>query len=258
MGAALAAAAPPPPPQGGPGTTTVVTLSLPLPQSWSSSSSSVRLDMAESGDVTRVIVASLLLTLLGQWLSHLFSSHALPAPLRKAYLGLRRAKRDEWNTRVWSSLHAILVSGCVGWTGWKMAGWEVDRTRTGRGLGHHPHPPTPTTTTTRLSLHARWAEAPGILEDTLHRSAEAPLAIAITTGYLLGDALLVAFSTLPQPTQRRWLGLGWEYGPISAPASTLAHHLVGMLSESVGAGCVWIDGVVFGLTKRAGIGCLAD
>lgn len=53
------------------------------------------------------------------------------------------------------------------------------------------------------------------------------MAIAITTGYLLGDALLVAYSTLPPATQRRWLGLGWEYGPISAPVSTLAHHLVG-------------------------------
>lgn len=62
--------------------------------------------------------------------------------------------------------------------------------------------------------------------DTMHRSAEAPFAIAITTGYLLGDALLVLYSCVPHHhVQRRCVG--WEYGPISAPHSTLAHHLVG-------------------------------
>ena len=89
------------------------------------------------------------------------------------------------------------------------------------------------TTISSLSLHALWAESPAILTDTLHRSAGAPFVIAITTGYLLGDAVLVAFSTLPPALQRR-LCCGREYGPISAPASTLAHHLVG---QSVGLSC---------------------
>lgn len=101
MGGAAAPVAPPPH-ACGMVPTTVVTLPL------------VRLDMADPGDVTRVIGASLLLTLLGQGLSHLLSRHALPAPLRRVYQGLGQAKRDEWNTRVWSSLHAVLVSGCVG------------------------------------------------------------------------------------------------------------------------------------------------
>lgn len=112
---------------------------------------------------------------------------------------------------------------------------------TGRGPATQPLPyPYSQLPTYRLSLHALWAEAPGILEDTLHRSAEAPLAIAITTGYLLGDALLVAYSTLPPPLQRRWLR--WEYGPISAPASTLAHHLVGQCSVCRR----WIGGMACG------------
>lgn len=72
----------------------------------------LRLNMADPTDVTRVIGACLLLTLLGQGLSHLLSRHCplLPASLRQAYGRLARAKRDEWNTRVWSSVHAILVS----------------------------------------------------------------------------------------------------------------------------------------------------
>ncbi len=91
---------------GGNSATTVVAL---LP-SWGLPA----LDMAASRDVTRVILACLLLTILvGPWLSHWLSLHAplLPRSLRQAYAKLPLAKRDEWNTRVWSSLHAILVSG---------------------------------------------------------------------------------------------------------------------------------------------------
>lgn len=106
---------------------------------------------------------------------------------------------------------------------------RTDTTRHDPAIHHHPsqtqYQNTHIHTKPRLSLHALWAEAPGLMLDTLHRSAEAPFAIAITTGYLLGDALLVAYSILPPAVQRKWLG--WEYGPISAPVSTLAHHLVG-------------------------------
>lgn len=71
-----------------------------------------RLDMADRGDVACVLGCSLLATLAAQWLSHLLSRHALPFKAwRQAYGRLGRAKRDEWNTRVCSSLHALLVSG---------------------------------------------------------------------------------------------------------------------------------------------------
>lgn len=203
--------------------TTVITLPLPW---WWSRGHSVSLDMAETGDITRVIVASLLITLVAQWLSHLLCRHALPQQWRRAYERLPRAKRDEWNTRVCSSVHAVLVSGwvgmhaCVAGVCMGVGRWEIGRFRSQCSKPQRPH-----TCVYRLVLHALWAEAPGIMLDTMHRSAEAPFAIAITTGYLLGDALLVLYSCVPHHVQRRCVG--WEYGPISAPLSTLAHHLVG-------------------------------
>lgn len=95
-------------------TATMTVITLPLP--WSTRRFS--LDMAETGDITRVIVASLLITLWAQWLSHLLCRHALPQQWRRAYARLPRAKRDEWNTRVCSSVHAVLVSGYVCMHAW--------------------------------------------------------------------------------------------------------------------------------------------
>lgn len=156
-----AAAAPVPPHvRGGTGPTTVVTLPLPF--------AALRLDMADPGDVTRVIGACLLLTLLGQGLSHLLSRHAWPASLRRAYQSLGRAKRDEWNTRVWSSVHAVLVSGCVGcglvwcvvWDGWR-SGMHAYTHAHHRTMASHSTTPLPLPLTTYLQALAARAVGRG-------------------------------------------------------------------------------------------------
>jgi hypothetical protein len=161
-----------------------------------------------------ILIASFLLTLLCNYLSHLYMTYRHP----HIYTHLRHVhKHHEWNTRLISTIHAVLV-----------------------GV---------------LSVYVMLTEGHSLYTDTTHTSIIAPLTITITTGYLLGDASLVLFSLLPPSLQHSIFSpfsfsfKGKEdkkkkdatptdtsasssplYGPISAPYSTLAHHLVGALS----------------------------
>ena len=62
------------------------------------------LDMADRGDVARVILVAMAVTMAANGLSHLLWRH-LPA-----YQALPPPKRDEWNTRAISTAHAVLAS----------------------------------------------------------------------------------------------------------------------------------------------------
>jgi len=101
-------------------------------------------DKADPWHFTAIILGSYVLTLLTQVASH-FACRAL---LPQTYPALPPAKRDEWNTRICSSLHALAVSA--------------------------------------LSCYVMLTEGPSLYEDVRHHSYLAPVCLAITIGYLLG------------------------------------------------------------------------
>ncbi|KAM3568009.1 hypothetical protein VYU27_009862 [Nannochloropsis oceanica] len=123
-------------------------------------------------------------------LMQIISHFASRALLPQTYPALPLAQRDEWNTRICSSFHAFAVSA--------------------------------------LSCRVMLTEGPSLYEDVRHHSYLAPVCLAITTGYLLADATLVLYSTLPRSLQSSSL----PYGPLSAPVPTLAHHLLGAMAFS--------------------------
>jgi len=93
---------------------------------------------------TIVIWSSYILTLLIQFLSHLACSTLFPV----TYSNLPPPKRDEWNTRICSTIHALISSA--------------------------------------FSLRVMCTEGPSLYDNVRHKSYLAPICIAITTGYLLG------------------------------------------------------------------------